>query len=149
MNGIRHLGPKSVYETAIEVLDNHHIDLVGFGLAGDELHFPPNLFVKTFDMLKKNNFPITIHAGEWDGPERIRDAINLLHPARLGHGVRSIEDPKLVDQIKEGFDVAYGKFKTRKQKMKLILPVHDSKSLHFNYPYGSEILDSQAPGAKR
>ena len=52
-------------------------------------------------MLKEAQFPITVHAGEWDGPERIRDAISLLHPTRLGHGVRSIEDPQLVELIKE------------------------------------------------
>ena len=101
MNGIRHLGAESVHTTAKEVLNNPHKDLVGFGLAGDELHFPPKLFVKTFDMLKKEKFPITVHAGEWDGPLRIRDAITLLHPTRLGHGVRSIEDPDLVNYIKE------------------------------------------------
>ncbi len=101
MNGIRHLGSDSVQNTAEEVLDNLHKDLVGFGLAGDELHFPPRLFSKTFDMLKEAKFPITVHAGEWDGPESIRDAIQLLHPTRLGHGVRSIEDPALVEEIKE------------------------------------------------
>ena len=101
MNGIRHLGEESVHNTAEEVLNNPHKDLVGFGLAGDELHFPPKLFTKTFDMLKEANFPITVHAGEWDGPERIRDAIDLLHPTRLGHGVRSIEEYDLINYIKE------------------------------------------------
>ena len=99
MNGIRHLGSESVHKTAVEVLDNLNEDLVGFGLAGDELHFPPKLFIKTFDMLKEAKFPITVHAGEWDGPENIRNAINLLHPLRLGHGVRCIEDPDLVKEI--------------------------------------------------
>ena len=99
MNGIRHLGPESVQSTAEEVLNNPHPSLVGFGLAGDELHFPPKLFVNTFDMLKEAKFPITVHAGEWDGPENIRNAIGLLHPTRLGHGVRSIEDPNLVKEI--------------------------------------------------
>ena len=99
MNGIRHLGPDSVQSTAKEVLTNPHPCLVGFGLAGDELNFPPTLFTKTFDMIKEANFPITIHAGEWDGPENIRNAMNLLHPTRLGHGVRSIEDPDLVNEI--------------------------------------------------
>ena len=99
MNGIRHLGADSVHNTAVEVIKNPHPCLVGFGLAGDELHFPPHLFVKTFDMLKDENFPITVHAGEWDGPENIRNAINLLHPTRLGHGVRSIEDLDLVKEI--------------------------------------------------
>ena len=50
-------------------------------------------------MLKKENFPITVHAGEWDGPENIRNAIDLLHPTRLGHAVRSIEDSDLVKEI--------------------------------------------------
>jgi adenosine deaminase len=99
INGIRHMGADSVYNTAKEVLENPNNEIVGFGLAGDELHFPPELFTKTFDMLKKENFPITVHAGEWDGPDNIRKAINLLHPSRLGHGVRSIEDPLLVDEI--------------------------------------------------
>ena len=99
MNGIRHLGAESVQNTAEEVLNNPHPYLVGFGLAGDELHFPPKLFTKTFDMLKEANLPITVHAGEWDGPENIRNAMNLLHPTRLGHGVRSIEDPDLVKEI--------------------------------------------------
>ena len=101
MNGIRHLGPESVYNTAKEVLENPHNALVGFGLAGDELHFPPELFIKTFDMLKKENFPITVHAGEWDGPDNIRKAINLLHPSRIGHGVRCIEDSSLVEEIRK------------------------------------------------
>ena len=57
MNGIRHLGADSVQETAKEVLNNPHPALVGFGLAGDELHFPPDLFTKTFDMLKHENIP--------------------------------------------------------------------------------------------
>ena len=52
-------------------------------------------------MLKEAKFPITVHAGEWDGPEKIRDAISLLHPTRLGHGVRSIEDSSLVELIKD------------------------------------------------
>ena len=99
MNGIRHLGAESVQETAKEVLNNPHPALVGFGLAGDELHFPPHLFTKTFDMLKQESYPITVHAGEWDGPENIRNAIHLLHPTRLGHGVRSIEDLDLVKEI--------------------------------------------------
>jgi len=99
MNGIRHLGPDSVQSTAKEVLDNPHPYLVGFGLAGDELHFPPKLFTKTFDMLKEAKLPITVHAGEWDGPENIRNAIKFLHPIRLGHGVRAIEDPDLIKEI--------------------------------------------------
>ena len=52
-------------------------------------------------MLKQELFPITVHAGEWDGPANILKAIELLHPTRLGHGVRSIEDHNLVKEIIE------------------------------------------------
>ena len=67
MNGIRHLGADSVQKTAEEGLENPHKDLVGFGLAGDELHFPPKLFVKTFDMLKEAK------------SQGITDIINTIH----------------------------------------------------------------------
>ena len=51
MNGIRHLGAESV--RAQRKSKNPHPALVSFGLAGDELHFPPHLFTKTFDILKQ------------------------------------------------------------------------------------------------
>ena len=64
INGIRHHGPESVKSTAKEVINNPNPMVVGFGLAGDELHFPPKLFTDTFNMINKEEIPITVHAGE-------------------------------------------------------------------------------------
>ncbi|MEO1749713.1 MAG: adenosine deaminase, partial [Pseudomonadota bacterium] len=44
-------------------------------------------------------FAITVHAGELVGAQSVRDALDYLKPARIGHGVRAIEDPELVKRL--------------------------------------------------
>ena len=44
---------------------------------------------------------LTAHAGEWGGPESVRDAVRDLEVERIGHGVRAIEDLALVDELAE------------------------------------------------
>lgn len=76
--------------------------VVGFDIAGPEKGFPPTLQQETFDYLRRNDVPFTIHAGEADGPESINLAINVCGAKRIGHGVRIIDDlpnGRLVDQI--------------------------------------------------
>jgi adenosine deaminase len=75
--------------------------VVGLGMGGDEAGYPPALFKTAFDIAAAAGIPCTIHAGEMDGPERIWEAIDTLPVNRLGHGVRAIEDPKLIDTIIE------------------------------------------------
>lgn len=69
-------------------------------LAGAEGLYRTKDFEDIFSYAKKLNIPFTIHAGEADGPESIYDAIKF-GATRIGHGVRSTEDPDLVDLIKE------------------------------------------------
>lgn len=66
--------------------------VVGFDIAGAELGFMPDLHKDAFDYLAKELFPVTVHAGEADGIESIRDAIYSGRALRLGHGVRLVED---------------------------------------------------------
>lgn len=66
--------------------------VVGFDIAGPERGFPPTLQRETFDYLKRNGVPFTIHAGEGDGPRSISLAINECGADRIGHGVRIVED---------------------------------------------------------
>ncbi|MFM1757806.1 MAG: hypothetical protein RL193_383 [Actinomycetota bacterium] len=66
--------------------------VVGFDIAGPEKGFAPTLQKETFDYLKRQDVPFTIHAGEADGPESIDLAINACGAARIGHGVRIVED---------------------------------------------------------
>lgn len=69
-------------------------------LAGAEGLFPTSDFADIFALARKKNIPFTIHAGEADGAESIRAAINF-GARRIGHGVRAIEDKDLVREIAE------------------------------------------------
>ena len=52
-------------------------------------------------MAREAGLRLTAHAGEWGGPESVRDALDDLRVSRIGHGVRAIEDPALVDRLAE------------------------------------------------
>jgi adenosine deaminase len=66
--------------------------VVGFDIAGAEAGFPPSKHKLAFDYLASEMFPVTVHAGEADGVESIKDAIVSGRALRLGHGVRISED---------------------------------------------------------
>ena len=65
---------------------------VGFDYAGPEAGFSPSRHASAFRWLNEQLMPVTLHAGEADGKESIRDAIIDGRTLRLGHGVRIIED---------------------------------------------------------
>ena len=69
-------------------------------LAGAEGLFPTKDFRDLFTYAKDLNIPFTIHAGEAAGAESVRDAI-LFGAKRIGHGVKSIENPNLIKEIRE------------------------------------------------
>ncbi len=74
--------------------------VVALGLGGLETGFPPELFVDTFHRAEAENLHRAPHAGEIAGPESVWSALNLLHADRIEHGVRSIEDPLLVEYLR-------------------------------------------------
>lgn len=67
-------------------------------LAGAEALFPTKNFEELFKKASRYDIPFTIHAGEADGPDSIRDALRF-GAVRIGHGVRCIEDAALVDEL--------------------------------------------------
>ena len=69
-------------------------------LAGDEIKYPTSDYKKYFEIARKENIPFTIHAGESRGAEEVEIAINL-GAKRIGHGIHSIEDEKVINLIKE------------------------------------------------
>jgi len=86
----------------LESLLKHHQDIVALDLAGDEKGFPAELFQAHFSLAKqKTDWRFTIHAGEADGAQSVWNAITLLHADRIGHGVRAIEDKKLLSYMAE------------------------------------------------
>ncbi len=66
--------------------------VVGFDLAGDEMGHPPKRHLEAFHFIQRENFSITIHAGEAFGKESIWQAIQWCGAHRIGHAVRILED---------------------------------------------------------
>lgn len=98
---IRHFGPDKARETARCAAETAGDWIVGFGIAGDEKIGKPADFAWSFDMAREAGLRPTAHAGEWGGPDSVRDAVRDLRVERIGHGVRAIEDLALVDQLAE------------------------------------------------
>jgi adenosine deaminase len=71
--------------------------VVGFDLAGEEGGYPPKKHVAAFHYIQRENFNITIHAGEGYGKESIWQAIQYCGAHRIGHGTRLIEDIAVAD----------------------------------------------------
>ena len=82
-------------------LERKHQGIVGLDLAGNEVHFPALSFADLFKDARQAGLLITIHAGEWGGPENIRAAIEKFHADRIGHGVRILEDPAVLAIARE------------------------------------------------
>jgi adenosine deaminase len=96
----RDYGVEMVDKT-VEFFLKHRDRFVGFDLAGNEVGFPCKDFETSFKKLKKVGAKITVHAGEAVGPENIWEAIEVLGAHRIGHGIASIRDPKLMDVLRE------------------------------------------------
>jgi adenosine deaminase len=64
----------------------------GFDIAGAEAGFPPTRHLDAFDHVRRENFHLTIHAGEAFGPPSIWEALQICGAERLGHGVRIVDD---------------------------------------------------------
>jgi adenosine deaminase len=73
--------------------------VVGFGLDGDEATAPAAWFGRPFDIARAAGLLSVPHAGENAGPESVRDALEVLGADRVMHGVRSIEDPVLIEEL--------------------------------------------------
>jgi adenosine deaminase len=66
--------------------------VVGFDVAGPEKGYPPTRYLDAFDLIRRENFHITIHAGESFGLPSIWEALQFARAERLGHGVRIVDD---------------------------------------------------------
>ena len=96
---IRHFGPDKAKETALCAAETAGDWLVGFGIAGDEKTGHPRDFEYSFDLAREAGLRLTAHAGEWGGADSVRNALDHLRVERIGHGVRAIEDPALVERL--------------------------------------------------
>ncbi len=75
--------------------------IVAFGMGGDELSIPTGQFRPIYDRARQIGLHRVMHAGEVGGPEKIREAIELLGAERIGHAIAAINDPELMDLLAE------------------------------------------------
>ncbi len=101
VTSIRHFGPDKARQTARCAAETKGRFITGFGIAGDEKIGKPKDFAYAFDMAREAGLRLTAHAGEWGGPDSVRDALRDLRVERIGHGARAIEDLALVDELAE------------------------------------------------
>ncbi len=87
----------TVAEWAISGKDH---GVVGFGLGGLEAGHPPELFKEAFELAHAAGLAAVPHAGEIAGAESIWRALEVLHARRIGHGVRCLEDARLVEYLR-------------------------------------------------
>ncbi|MAU63757.1 MAG: adenosine deaminase [Flavobacteriaceae bacterium] len=98
---LRHFSSNQSMETVELVHDFKGTNVVGFDIAADEAGYPLKNHIEAFEFANRKNIFCTAHAGEALGSESILETIDKLMPTRIGHGVRSIEDPSLLERIKE------------------------------------------------
>jgi adenosine deaminase len=97
---VRNFGVEPALRIARYAAARPHPYIVGFSMAGDEENYPPAAYAEAFQIAAGAGLGCTIHAGEWAGPESVRGGLEL-PVSRIAHGVRSIEDPALVEELAE------------------------------------------------
>lgn len=98
---VRDFGSEAGLTLLKDIIALRSKSIVGLTIGGAEHLFPPDQFVEVYNTARDNGLRLTAHAGEALGPQSIWDAIRLLGVERIGHGVRAIEDPSLVEYLAE------------------------------------------------
>ena len=93
------LGAQAALDTVRWVLHHAPEDAVGFGLGGPEAGVPRRRFRSAFEAAIAAGLHSVPHAGESSGPESVRSALGDLRAERIGHGIGSARDPRLVAEL--------------------------------------------------
>ncbi len=97
---LRHFTAEQSLLTARLVHQFQGTRVVALDIAGDEAGFPIDAHIPAFRYALDHNLHRTAHAGEARGPESVWETLRAFQPTRIGHGVRSIEDPSLVAHLR-------------------------------------------------
>jgi adenosine deaminase len=98
---LRHFTEAQSLQTATLVEKFRGSRVVALDLAGDEAGFPLDAHIEAYRYAREHGLFRTAHAGEALGPESVWETLRRLDPQRIGHGTRSIEDPKLVEHLRK------------------------------------------------
>ncbi|GBE29582.1 aminodeoxyfutalosine deaminase [bacterium BMS3Bbin04] len=99
--GIRSIDPTTSLRLAELCISYKGRGMVGFDLAGQEDSYPARDHAESFYLIRRNNIPCTVHAGEAWGPASIRQALHDLNAHRIGHGTRLVEDGDLLNYVND------------------------------------------------
>jgi adenosine deaminase len=97
----RHYGAEAGWLEVEAAVRGRDRGLVALDLAGDEAGFPGELFVDHFRKARQEGLRVIAHAGEAAGAESVLQAVLELEAERIGHGIRSVEDPGVLDLLAE------------------------------------------------
>ncbi|MEU3774434.1 adenosine deaminase [Streptomyces sp. NPDC032472] len=98
-NRMKHpLDARTLARLAVRYADR---GIVGFGLSNDERRGMARDFDRAFAIAREGGLLAAPHGGELTGPASVRDCLDDLHAARIGHGVRAAEDPRLLRRLAE------------------------------------------------
>ena len=98
---LRHFSAEQSLQTAKLVHRFRGRRVVALDLAGDEAGFPIEAHLPAFRYAIAERIPRTAHAGEARGSASVWETLKHLKPSRVGHGVRSIEDPRLIHHLRD------------------------------------------------
>lgn len=98
---LRHYSEAQSMETVRLVEQFSGTPVVGFDIAADEAGFPIDHHKAAFQYAYEKGIPCTAHAGEACGADSVWETLRHFHPRRIGHGVRSAEDTRLLDFLKQ------------------------------------------------
>ena len=94
----RTYGP-NIAAKELDVLLSQSKSITALDLAGDESNYPAEWFKEHFHTARDTDWHVTVHAGETAGPDSVWQAIRELGAERIGHAVRALEDPVLLDYL--------------------------------------------------
>lgn len=95
---LRHLSEEAAFDTLAQALP-YKAHIIGVGLDSSEVGHPPEKFERVFAKAREAGFLIVAHAGEEGPADYVWQALDLLQVNRIDHGVRSEEDPKLMQRL--------------------------------------------------
>ncbi|MFL5528278.1 MAG: adenosine deaminase [Gemmatimonadaceae bacterium] len=99
--GLRQFPPADSLEMAKLAVEFKNEGVVAFDLAGGEKGNPAADHAEAFQYAREHNLAVTVHAGEGDGAESVRQAVHICGADRIGHGTRLIEDPELTQYVND------------------------------------------------
>jgi len=99
--GLRHLDPEVSITLAKLAVAHRQRGVVGFDLAGGERGHPARTHADAFAYARQHELAVTVHAGEGDGAESVRQAVHVCGADRLGHATRLIDDESLTRYVND------------------------------------------------